>query len=231
MNKYIVYKHTSPSGKVYIGITSQEIRKRWKNGKGYEGCKAFFRAISKYGWENIKHEILFENLTKEEAIKKEIELIDFYDSTNPQKGYNLTTGGEHYDFSEEKKEEIRQRVIEYYKQHPEAKEKISLNQIGRKASEETKKKQSEGIRKFYQEHPEKRKECGDSFRGKKRNLTNIDKQKRIICNNGQVFKSVQEASEKLHICRTSISNVLTGRSKKAGGFTFQYYKGGSTNAD
>ena len=35
--KYKIYKHTSPSGKVYIGQTSQDNPvQRWKNGgKGY----------------------------------------------------------------------------------------------------------------------------------------------------------------------------------------------------
>lgn len=35
-NSYVVYKRTSPSKKVYIGITSNAPEKRWKNGKGYE---------------------------------------------------------------------------------------------------------------------------------------------------------------------------------------------------
>jgi hypothetical protein len=34
MKKYTVYKHISPSNKVYIGITTEiNINKRWKNGK------------------------------------------------------------------------------------------------------------------------------------------------------------------------------------------------------
>lgn len=32
---YTLYKHTAPSGKVYIGITSQNVMKRWQNGSGY----------------------------------------------------------------------------------------------------------------------------------------------------------------------------------------------------
>lgn len=32
---YIVYKHTTPCGKVYIGITSKTPSQRWQNGKGY----------------------------------------------------------------------------------------------------------------------------------------------------------------------------------------------------
>lgn len=32
---YCVYKHTTPNGKVYIGITSKNPLKRWNNGIGY----------------------------------------------------------------------------------------------------------------------------------------------------------------------------------------------------
>jgi len=91
---YIVYKHTSPSGKVYIGITSKDNpNHRWQNGKGYKG-KHFYYAVKKYGWENIKHEVLYEGLSQEEAKQKEIELIDYYDSTNPKNGYNVSPGGD-----------------------------------------------------------------------------------------------------------------------------------------
>ena len=74
-NRFKVYKHTAPSGKIYIGITGQEVNKRWQNGFGYVGNDYFMKAIKKYGWDSIKHEILFDRLTKEEAESKEIELI------------------------------------------------------------------------------------------------------------------------------------------------------------
>ena len=73
---YCVYKHTCPNGKVYIGITNQNPYRRWKNGYGCKGQSAFYQAIQKYGWNNIKHEIIFENLSLEEAAKKEKELIE-----------------------------------------------------------------------------------------------------------------------------------------------------------
>lgn len=96
-----VYMHTSPSGKVYIGITSKDPIKRWSNRWGYLNKKngkyiqsLFANAILKYGWDNIKHEVLYINLSKEEACNKEIELIKKY----KEKGlsYNLTDGGEGY---------------------------------------------------------------------------------------------------------------------------------------
>lgn len=85
---YKVYKHTVPNGKVYIGITSYEPEVRWNGGKGYKNNPEFFNAILKYGWNNIKHEILYDDLTKEEAFKIEEEQIALHKSIDIQYGYN-----------------------------------------------------------------------------------------------------------------------------------------------
>lgn len=92
---YYVYMHKNKlNNKVYIGITSQKPNQRWRNGTNYYGNKHFNRAIHKYGWiEGFEHIILYENITKEEAENKEIELIKYYDSTNQNKGYNIEHGG------------------------------------------------------------------------------------------------------------------------------------------
>lgn len=93
LRNYTVYIHTTPSGKVYIGITSNVPEYRWNNGKGYKTSSCFYNAIKKYGWENIKHEILYSGLTKEEAEKKEILLIKLYRADDRHYGYNLMSGG------------------------------------------------------------------------------------------------------------------------------------------
>lgn len=86
--------HTSPSGKRYVGITSKQPHLRWgKNGNNYYYNDHFTRAINKYGWDNFKHEILFNNLTAEEASKIEIELIRKYNLTDENYGYNHNNGG------------------------------------------------------------------------------------------------------------------------------------------
>ena len=74
-------------------MTRLSVENRWRNGKGYKNQNLIYRAIIKYGWDNIKHEILFENLTKEEAEQKEIELIAFYKSNQKEFGYNIENGG------------------------------------------------------------------------------------------------------------------------------------------
>jgi len=95
MNNYLVYIHISPSNKRYIGITCQKPKKRWgKNGKGYERQEYFYRAIEKYGWDNFQHIIIAKGLTKEIAEWLEMELIKIWDTTNKEKGYNQTKGGE-----------------------------------------------------------------------------------------------------------------------------------------
>lgn len=97
MNKanYIVYKHTSPSNKVYIGITCQSMELRaGADGYRYRKNEYFYRAIQKYGWDNFEHKILFEQLTKSQACRKEQELIAKYHSNDFNYGYNITAGGE-----------------------------------------------------------------------------------------------------------------------------------------
>lgn len=95
MSNYAVYMHISPSGKRYIGITSKKKAEyRWNNGKGYERQLYFYRAIEKYGWDNIEHIIIAKGLDEKTAKWLEIELIRVNNTTNPNKGYNITLGGD-----------------------------------------------------------------------------------------------------------------------------------------
>ena len=89
---WTLYRHISPSGKIYIGITSKEINRRWRYGTGYSNCILFQNAIDKYGWENIKHEILFTNLSEVRAKNLEKDLIRHY--KNLEISYNITDGGD-----------------------------------------------------------------------------------------------------------------------------------------
>ena len=119
--KYCVYKHISPSNKVYIGITFNP-KRRWYNGNGYLHKRKdgkynqplFARAILKYGWDNFTHEIIKDNLSKEQACELEKKYIQEYDSTNPQKGYNISFGGDILMYgkthSEETRKLLRQKI-------------------------------------------------------------------------------------------------------------------------
>lgn len=90
---YIIYRHISPSGKVYIGQTCTTVNKRWLlNGNGYKRQPYFWKAIQKYGWDTIIHEILLEGISKSEADYAEKYLIKWYKLHNMS--YNCTEGGD-----------------------------------------------------------------------------------------------------------------------------------------
>lgn len=123
---YIVYLHVNPKNKkVYVGITNQNVHKRWKNGHGYTKCKKFYNAILKYGWNNFKH-IVFCKTCKDRALLLEKTLVKYYKSRNLS--YNITDGGE---------DSIPSMLSKHHTE--EAKKKIS-DAGKRPCSEETKRK-------------------------------------------------------------------------------------------
>ena len=68
--------------------------KRWEYGHGY---KAFYNAILKYGWDNIKHEVLFTNLEEDRAKRirhYKAKRIRHYKAL--EASYNITNGGDGY---------------------------------------------------------------------------------------------------------------------------------------
>lgn len=88
---FMVYIHEFPNGKFYVGITCQEALSRWRNGHGYNRQHKMATAIKFFGWENVRHTIVAENLSKEEAVAIEATLVDKYDSYH--NGYNSNQGG------------------------------------------------------------------------------------------------------------------------------------------
>lgn len=94
MGEYIVYKHTTPNEKVYIGITKRKPEERWQEGRGYKCNHHFTNAIRKYGWDNIEHEIICMGLNENDAKQMEKFLIQVYKSYDSKYGYNKTLGGD-----------------------------------------------------------------------------------------------------------------------------------------
>ena len=103
----VIYKISSPKGKVYIGRTNNfdgrmaehkcsALTKKAKN--------SLYKAIRKYGWDNMTKEILVE-IEPSQAQKIEEEFILAYDSV--KKGYNDTYvggGGDIWDGRRDTKE-------------------------------------------------------------------------------------------------------------------------------
>lgn len=113
---YTVYAHVNKTnGKIYVGMTSQRVSKRWNNGGGYRRNEYFYRSIQKYGWDGFEHEILASHITKEEAENFEIKLIEKLNTTNPKFGYNITSGGEYYgNHTDETKRKISKNKLGKY---------------------------------------------------------------------------------------------------------------------
>ena len=94
MDNWKVYCHIFPNGKKYVGITHRTVEERWgKQGEGYKG-QVVYDAIQKYGWDNIEHKILKENLNQEQACYYERAYIKAWGSHTSMNGYNCTWGGE-----------------------------------------------------------------------------------------------------------------------------------------
>jgi len=97
MQKYI-YLITSPSSKPYIGQSTVllEDKIRWyKKLEKYDKTdRKIANAIKKYGWENMKFEVIEENpkWTKKQLDAREIHWIKYYNSI--EQGYNMTKGGD-----------------------------------------------------------------------------------------------------------------------------------------
>ena len=217
---YTVYQHRNKiNGKIYIGITMQTPEQRWRHGEGYKSSPHFYAAIQKYGWDNFEHNILFQNLTKEEACKKEQELIAKYNSMNREYGYNSTSGGDIFVMNEETKQKISQSLMGNKNGlgHPcseEKKKKISEAQKGRHLTEEHKQKLSEAAKKRHTPCSKQAKE----------NIRKASHKKPIYCEElNKVFESVQECSRQLGIPATNISKLCNGRGKTLKGYHLKYY--------
>lgn len=200
MGNYCVYKHTCPNGKAYIGITSRPPKSRWKSGYGYESNKHFFNAIRVFGWQNIKHEVLYSGLSKEEACAAEIELISKLDTTNPEKGYNHSSGGEGGAAGVACSVEHRRRLRDAMfasERHKEAVKRNGMARRGIALTDECKKKLSESHSKHI--------------------IMQYDKNGTLI----NCFNNSYDAANALGLSRSTITYACNGRLKTAGGYVWK----------
>ena len=191
--KYIVYMHTVPNGRKYIGITHQQPERRWRGGMHYNYNKRFFSVIVKYGWDNITHEILYENLTKEEAEQKEKELIEEHKTNQEEYGYNMTSGGS---------------GAPNCTKSIETREKLSKANTGRKHTEETKKKLSEASK-------------GRHLGGKSPTATKI-LQYDLDGNLIKEWDSLKDIERALNVSYSSIWKVCNNKRGQIRGYTWRY---------
>jgi len=216
---YTVYKHTAPNGKVYIGITCQSVKGRWgKEGNGYKNAGHFRNAIKKYGWENIRHDIIATGLTEEEASIAERKLIKRYDSRNPNKGYNELPGGN-----------FGWRGMSHTE---EAKEKIRQSKLGEKNPMYGKKQTAEWIEMIRRvnSHPKSeetiarmREAQSNRSDETRQRLSDAQKKTPIRCvETGEVFSSMTLAAKSVKASVSNLCNCVKGLKKTCNGFHWEY---------
>lgn len=227
MNTWTVYKHTTPSNKVYIGITHQKPENRWLYGYGYKTNTHFYKAISKYGWKNITHEILAEGLTQDQAEDLERKLIFQYKSYDKQYGYNKALGG--HALSEESRRKIRET----------RKAKgITSWTLGKHLSEETRAKISAAHRgKTFKMSDEAKRHISESKRGRlnpnygkhpsaKSIQLRVEQAQRAVVQIYEgietTYKSIKEASEATGVAACNITRVCKGQRMTAGNYHWRY---------
>lgn len=240
---YMVYRHISPNGKMYIGITSLSPNLRWRNGQGYSQ-QYFAKAIKKYGWENFQHEILLSDLTQQQAECAERIFIGYWDLTNPNKGYNIDNGGNsigsHSEITRSKISNAKSGANHhFYGKHlsQEHKNKIaitnSLRQMGENNSFYGKKHTNESKQKIKENHYDKS-GANHHFYGKhlsiqhKRKLQDNSHKKMVVALDKEsnkvmfVCKSIRDAERWSGVAHESISACCKGKLKTSGGYKWKY---------
>ena len=230
-NNYCVYKHTSPNGKVYIGITCKKPQYRWNKGKGYINNSYFYNAIQKYGWDNFTHEILESELPFEKACFLEKQYIEKYKSSNREFGYNSSIGGECSGKGVIPSEQTRKKLSEALKgeKSPFCKKVICIdtqkvyNSIT-EASKETGSRISlisavcQGRQKTTKGQQWAYFENGKEYKKEKIEKKTGRKGKKVMCiETGIIYNTMKQAEIDTGIYLYNISSVCRGRNKTAGG--------------
>lgn len=107
MKCWTLYCHIHiETGRRYVGLTSQTMMQRWKihisKAKSSKGGRWHFpNAIRKYGPDAFSHEVLEFCHSLEVANLAEECWIEFYDTMNSEKGFNVLKGGTHIPVDED----------------------------------------------------------------------------------------------------------------------------------
>lgn len=244
----IIYKLTSPSGKVYIGQTIQEFNTRLAHHKYTSLTKDFAisRAIKKYSIDSFKKEIVVKVSSDEITLFKQLNklesfYIELYNSF--KKGYNQTTGGGNYKVSEDTIEKLRKASTG--RKHSEETKKLigDLSRNRPPINEEVRKRMSNAQKLYKKEHPmseENRTLLGKRATGNKYGLghkMSAENKEKLIqsCiksvyqySEDNIFirkwKSAKEAYTELGIEYKNISACCRGKRRIAGGFFWKFEK-------
>lgn len=209
-----VYIHTiNENGKKYIGQCAGDPAIRWGS-SGHRYKKQFFyKAIKKYGWENIKHEIIADNLSQEEADKLEIDLIKKYKTNDRKYGYNIEAGGRRGTELFGKKNHNSRSVVcietdEIWECSICCAKSLNVNLASLQES-------------LYNGYKCK----GNHYKYVDDKSYVINKEPySVICNEtGKIWKTIKECAVDLGVSARTVSRYCTGERKAKNGLTYKYY--------
>lgn len=209
-----VYVHTvNKNGKRYVGQCSGDVYARWgSSGHRYKG-QFFYKAILKYGWDNITHEIVATGLTKEQADDLEKKLIAKYKSNQREFGYNITPGGRDGAGSPGGKNHNARPVI-----------CIETNQTW-ECSTYCARDLCVNLASLQESLYNGYKCKGFHFRYlDDKNYVPNKEPKQVICvETGQVWKTVRECAKELKVHARNIHRYCAGSRKPKNGLHYEYY--------
>jgi group I intron endonuclease len=225
----IIYKITNAvNGKIYVGQTVQDPRRRWalhKYESKHRQDRPLYRSMRKHGLDKFVMEVLeVPPLDSPKTLldSREVYWIKELNSMSPN-GYNLTSGGDgKFYLSEETKARISQSKLGIPRSEATkeacrigstgntnkrgkrlsaaSKLRIGASQLGRKASEQTKEK----------------------MRNAKVGAKAYNAKKVLCIETGLVYGSAGEAARHLGVQQTSISAVCLGKRRSTGKLTFKF---------
>jgi group I intron endonuclease len=208
----IIYLITNKiDGKQYVGQTVQTLKRRWAfHICKRSGCIYLKRAMDLHSKENFTIEEICKTNTLEELDQKEKEFIIKFNTLAPN-GYNLTTGGERPNFSEESKQKMsnsKKGIIPWNK---------GLTKEDPRVSSYIRSGDSHHL--FGQKVTNRSPLSEDALR----NVRDGHKKRyvKIKCNEtGKIYESIKEAAQDLNIRGGNISKNVKGQTPTVGGYTF-----------
>ena len=224
---YTVYKLTSPTGKLYIGCTGVKPKSRWRNGNGYQNNTVLYGDIVKLGWAAFTKEIVCEKLTKEGAEEIEKQLVDLLDTRNPEKGYNVFTGGKSRGSkaSAEGIARMSQGVKRAYQKDPSLRKRNSLIRIKMFAEDPGYAAAISATCKKNRSTPEYRAALSERAKNYYKRTGKIPHREAIpvMCiETGVKYPSMMAAERATGVNQRSISYVCNGLKYSAGGYHWKF---------
>lgn len=202
-----IYKITNiVNNKIYIGQTTKSINSSYL-GSG----TIIIKAVKKYGKDSFIKEVLevLEDLC--ELSEREIYWIEYYNSTDRNIGYNISSGGNGGNLGEI----VNKKLSDISKE--------SGRLIGNKLRSGVP-PINKGVAMSEEQKDKLRKPKTDEHKRKLSEVRIGKHTKPIIClNNNEIYESIKEAANSLNLTGPNIIKVLKGGAKKTKGYIFEYY--------